>query len=258
MSEDLVQVRYEGSVAVLTLNNPKRMNACGLEMRKALYERLLELEADDACRVIVLTGAGGNFCSGGDISEMQQRELLEARVRMDLPTRIFKKLVSSTKPLICAVEGNAFGCGVSFVAASDYAVAATDAKFSCAFIKVGLMPDFGGIWSIARKVGHRRAMEMCALAETYNAQQAVEMQLINRQCEPGQALATALEVGERFARNPPVAMSLLKSALNTGNDTVDQAIATEINFQSALMNTEDFGEATRAFMEKRKPKFSGR
>ncbi len=254
----LVQVRYEGAVAVMTLNKPERMNALGLAMRTAMYQHLLEIEANDACCAIVLTGAGGNFCAGGDISEMQHREIIEARMRMDLPTRLFKLIVSGPKPFVSAVEGNAFGCGVSFVAASDYAVAASDAKFSCAFVKVGLVPDFGGIWSIARRVGHRKAMEMCAFAENYTAAQVLEMQLINRVCEPGQALPAALEAAERFAKNPPVAMALLKSALNTGNDTVDQAITTEINSQSVLQHTEDFAEAARAFMEKRKPDFKGR
>lgn len=255
---ELVQVRHEGSIAVVTLNRPERMNAFGLGMRTAMYDHLVELEADDACRAIVLTGSGGNFCAGGDISEMQHREILEARMRMDLPTRLFKLMVSGPKPLICAVEGNAFGCGVSFVAASDYAVAASNAKFSCAFIKVGLMPDFGGIWSIARRVGHRKAMEMCAFAETYSAEQALAMQLVNRVCEPGEALAAAMEAAEHFARNPPVAMALLRSALNTGNDTVDQAIATETNYQAILQTTEDYAEAARAFMGKRKPQFKGR
>lgn len=257
-SEEIVQVRYEESIAVMTLNNPRRMNAFSMAMRTTMYERLLEIEANDACRAIVLTGAGGNLCAGGDISEMQHRELIEGRMRVDLATRIFKLLVSGPKPYICAVEGNAAGCGVSFVAASDYAVAAADTNFSCAFIKVGLMPDVGGIWSIARKVGHRKTMEMCAFAETFNAEQAREMQLVNRICEPEQALTVALEVDERFARNPPIAMALLKSALNTGNDTLDQAVTTEVNYQSVLMHTEDFAEATRAFMEKRKPNFTGR
>jgi enoyl-CoA hydratase/carnithine racemase len=249
--DDVLRVHREGSVAVMTLNNPKRMNAFGMAMRTVMYQRLLELEADEACRAIVLAGAGGNFCAGGDISEMRQRQTLEARTRMDLPTRLFKLMVNGPKPIICAVEGNAFGCGVSFVAASDYAVAASNARFSCAFIKVGLIPDFGGIWSIARRVGHRKAMELCAFAETFGADDALEMELINRVCQPGQALATALEAAARFARNPPVAMALLKSALNTGNDTVDQAIATEINYQSVLQSSEDFANAVRAFMEKR-------
>jgi enoyl-CoA hydratase/carnithine racemase len=257
-AEDVLQVRHEGSIAVMTLNNPKRLNAFNWAMRVAMYERLLEIEANDSCRAIVLTGAGGNLCAGGDISEMQHREIIEGRMRMDLPTRIFKLLVNGLKPFLCAVEGNAAGAGVSFVAASDYAVAASDAKFSCAFIKVGLMPDVGAIWSLPRKVGHRKAMELCAFAEPFDAQAALNMQLINRICEPGHALEQTLLAAEKFARTPAVAMALMKSALNTGNDTVDAAIATEVNYQSILQNTQDFAEAAQAFAQKRKPNFTGR
>src|SRR5262249_26592171 len=119
---DIVEVRTEGNIAVMTLNNPRRQNAVSMAMRNAMYTRLLELEANEACRAIVLTGAGGNFCAGGDISEMEPREIVEGRMRVEFATRIFKLLVSGPKPVISAVEGNAFGCGVSFVAASDYAV----------------------------------------------------------------------------------------------------------------------------------------
>jgi enoyl-CoA hydratase/carnithine racemase len=257
-AEEVLQVRYDGPIAIMTLNNPKRLNAFNWAMRTAMYERLLEIESNDACRAIVLTGAGGNLCAGGDISEMQHREIIEARMRMDLPTRIFKLLVNGPKPFLCAVEGNAAGAGVSFVAASDYAVAASDAKFTCAFIKVGLMPDVGAIWSLPRKVGHRKAMELCAFAEPFDAQAALEMQLINRVCEPGHALEQALVAAEKFARTPAVAMALMKSALNTGNDTVDLAMATEVSYQSILQNTADFAEAAQAFGEKRKPNFTGR
>jgi len=257
-STDVLQVHYEGAVAVMTLNNPARMNAFGMAMRSAMFERLLEIEANDECRALVLTGAGGNLCAGGDISEMKRREIIEGRQRFDLTTRIVRALVNGPKPFICAVEGNAAGAGVSFVAASDFAVAAADAKFSCAFIKVGLIPDCGGIWSIPRKIGHRRAMQLCAFAEPFGAEQALELDLINEICEPGQALARALLAAEKFARNPPIAMALLKAALNSGADTLDQAIATEVNYQSVLMNTEDYAEAARAFMEKRKPVFKGR
>lgn len=256
-AEDVLQVRYEGHIAVMTMNNPKRLNAFNWAMRSAMYERLLEIEANEACRAIVLTGAGGNLCAGGDISEMQHREIIEARMRMDLPTRIFKLIVNGPKPFLCAVEGNAAGAGVSFVAASDYAVAASDAKFSCAFIKVGLMPDVGAIWSLPRKVGHRKAMELCAFAEPFDAEAALEMQLINRICEPGEALTQALIAAEKFACTPAVAMALMKSALNTGNDTVDMAMATEVNYQSVLQNSADFAEAAQAFLEKRKPNFTG-
>jgi enoyl-CoA hydratase/carnithine racemase len=256
--EEILQVRYDGNIAIMTMNNPKRLNAFNMKMRQAMYARLLEIVENEECRAIVLTGAGGNLCAGGDISEMQRRKIIEGRLRFDLPTRIFKLLVTGPKPVIVAVEGNCMGAGVSFVAASDYAVAASDAKFGCAWIKVGLMPDVGGIWSIPRKIGHRKAMELCALADTFDADEALRLQLVNKLCEPGRALDEAIEVARRFAKNPPVAMALMKAALNIGNDSIDQAINTEVNHQSVLMNTEDFGEAAQAFMEKRKPNFTGK
>ena len=256
--DEVLQLRYEGAVAVMTMNNPKRMNAFNLKMRETMYARLLEIEANDDCRAVVLTGAGANFCAGGDITEMKQRSVLEARVRMDLPTQIFKRIVTGPKPFILAVEGNCMGAGVSLVAASDYAVAASDAKFGCAFIKVGLMPDLGAIWSLPRKIGHRKAMELCALGDQIDAQEALRLDLINKVCEPTHALEEAIAVAKRFAMNPPVAMALMKAALSVGNDSLDQAVNTEISHQSVLMNSEDFGEAAKAFVEKRKPTFTGR
>ena len=101
--QDILKVEYHGGIAVMTMNNPRRLNAFNWAMRSAMYERLLEIEANDSCRAIVLTGAGGNLCAGGDISEMQHREILEGRTRMELPARIFKLLVNGPKPFICAV-----------------------------------------------------------------------------------------------------------------------------------------------------------
>ncbi len=258
VQEDRVFVRREGAIAVMTLNNPRRMNAFGLAMRQQMWERLVELETDDGVRAIVLTGAGGNLCAGGDITEMAQRPVLQGRMRMDLAVRIFRMLVTGPKAFVCAIEGNAAGCGVSFAAASDYCVAANDAKFKVAFIKVGLIPDVGGLWSIPRRIGHRKAMELAAFGESFDAQEALRIQLINEICEPGESLERALVAAEKFAANPPIAMALLRAALNAGADTVDAACATEVTYQSTLQNSEDFGEAAKAFLEKRPPEFTGR
>jgi enoyl-CoA hydratase/carnithine racemase len=257
-AEAPVLVRREGNIAVLTLNNPRRMNAFSLAMREQMWERLVELEADASCRAIVLTGAGGNLCAGGDIKEMAQRPVLQGRMRMELAVRIFRLLATGPKPFLCAVEGNAAGCGVSLAAVSDYCVAASDAKFKVAFIKVGLIPDVGGLWSIPRRVGHRKAMELAAFAEGFDAHEALRIQLINAVCEPGKALEHTLAAAEKFAANPPIAMALLRSALNSEANSVDDACRTEITYQATLQNSEDFGEAARAFLEKRPPKFTGR
>jgi len=258
VQEDRVLVRREGSIAIMTLNYPRRMNAFGLAMREQMWDRLLELESDEEVRAIVLTGAGGNLCAGGDITEMESRPVLKGRMRMDLAVRIFRMLVTGPKPFICAVEGNAAGCGVSFAAASDFCVAASDAKFKIAFIKVGLIPDVGGLWSIPRKIGHRKAMELAAFAEPFGAEDALRMQLLNEVCEPGKALERALVAAEKFAANPPLANALLRAAFNAGADTVDDACQAEIAYVSALQNSTDFGEAAKAFLEKRPPKFTGR
>lgn len=257
-TDDKVLVRREGATAVLTLNNPRRMNAFSLAMRQQMWERLLELESDESCRAIVLTGAGGNLCAGGDITEMAQRPVLQGRMRMELATRIFRLIVSGPKPFLCAVEGNAAGCGVSFAAASDYCVAANDAKFKIAFIKVGLVPDVGGLWSIPRRIGHRKTMELAAFAEPFDAAEALRLQLINEVSEPGQALERALVAAQKLAANPPIAMALLRNALNTSADSVDAACQAETTYQSTLQNSDDFGEAAKAFLEKRPPKFTGR
>jgi enoyl-CoA hydratase/carnithine racemase len=255
--EGVVQLRYEGTIAILTLNRPDRLNAFGMQMRQELHDRLLEVMHNESCRAIVLTGAGGNFTAGGDVSEMKQRSVIEGRLRTDVLTRIFKLLVTGPKPVVCAIEGNCMGAGVSFTAASDYAVASSDARFGCAFVKVGLMPDVGAIWSLPRKVGHRKAMELAAFGDHFDAAEALRIGLLNKVCAPGQALTEAIAAAARFAKNPPVAMALIKAALNIGNDSLDQAVNTETNFQSVLFHTEDHGEAARAFMEKRKPNFTG-
>jgi enoyl-CoA hydratase/carnithine racemase len=256
-AEELIQVRHDGEIAIIHLNNPARRNAFSVRMREQLYGHLLEIEQREDCRALVLTGAAGNFCAGGDISEMKRRRVLEARMRMDLPTRIFKLLVAGPKPFIAAVEGKVAGAGLSLVAASDYCVAAADAAFSCAFMKMGLIPDVGGIWSLPRKIGHRRTMELCALAEPFGAEAALRMDLINKVCEPGKALEEAIGVARRFAKQPPVAMALLKSALAVGSDTLDQATNTEVTHLSVLMHSADYEEAVLAFNAKRKPSFGG-
>jgi enoyl-CoA hydratase/carnithine racemase len=256
-AEQLIQVRHDGEIAIVCLNNPARLNAFSVRMREQLYSHLLEIEQREDCRALVLTGAGGNFCAGGDISEMKRRSVLEARLRMDLPTRIFKMLVAGPKPFIAAVEGKVAGAGLSLVAASDYCVAASNAGFSCAFMKMGLIPDVGGIWSLPRKIGHRRTMELCALAEPFSAERALRMDLINEVCKPGNALQEAIGIARRFAKHPPLAMAMLKSALAVGSDTLDQATNTEIADLAVLMNSADYDEAVRAFNARRKPTVNG-
>jgi enoyl-CoA hydratase/carnithine racemase len=246
-TDELLHVRMDGDIAVMTLNSPATRNAFSIQMRQQMFTRLQEIQEHEQCRALVLTGAGGNFCAGGDLREMRRRGTLEARYRMELPTRLFKILVAGRIPVIAAVEGHAAGAGLSLVAASDYAIASSEARFSCAFMNVGLIPDVGGLWSLSHKIGQRQTFELCAFAESFDAAKAQRIGLVNAICAPGEALSQAIAIAHRLAKQPPLAMALLKSALSVGSDTLDQAVNTEISHLAMLMGSDEYAKAIEDF-----------
>ncbi|NPT53919.1 enoyl-CoA hydratase/isomerase family protein [Paraburkholderia elongata] len=252
----IVQVQHDGAIAIVTLNYPERRNAFSLKMRETLYDRLHHLmHQDEGCRAIVLTGAGNTFCAGGDISEMKPRKVLEYRERNQLPLEIFKLMVSGPKAIVAAVEGFAFGAGLSLAAACDMVVSSSAARYSSAFVKVGLMPDTGLYWSLAQRIGGGRARELMLSAREFNGTEALQIGFANQVVEPGQTLGAALDVARLYAALPAVATAHLKAALATGIRTLDEAIETEVNLQPILRRSREHREAVSAFMEKRKPVF---
>ncbi|HSV36605.1 MAG TPA: enoyl-CoA hydratase/isomerase family protein [Ramlibacter sp.] len=255
---DMVPMSRSGAVAVLTLSFPARRNAYCLQMRTQLRERLEAVMADAEVRAIVLTGDAGHFCAGGDISEMQERTLLENRERWNLVMALIRLMALGPKPIVAAVEGSAMGAGLSLASLADYVVAARDAKFGAAFVKIGLMPDMGALWSLQQRVGPAKARELLGLARSFDGVEAGRIGLANEVAEPGQALARAMAVAQEYAAMPPVATALLKNALAQGTDSLDAAIRSEVEFQAVAMTSKDHAEAVRAFAEKRAPRFEGR
>jgi enoyl-CoA hydratase/carnithine racemase len=255
---DMVPTRRDGAVQVLTLDFPARRNAFCLQMRTQLRDRLEAAMADAQVRAIVITGAGGHFCAGGDISEMASRTLLQNRERWGLVTALIRLIALGPKPVVVAVEGVAMGAGLSIAALADHVVAARDARFGAAFVKVGLMPDMGALWSLQHRVGRARAREILGLARSFDGAEAGRIGLANDVAEPGEALPRALAVAREYAQLPPVALALLKSALSHGVDDLDAAIRTEVEFQAVAMGTRDHAEAVQAFLDKRAPAFEGR
>jgi len=256
--QDMVPVARDGAVAVLTLTFPAKRNAFCLQMRTQLRERLEVAMADDEVRAIVLAGAGGHFCAGGDIGEMASRTLLQNRERWALVTALIRLIALGPKPVVAAVEGSAMGAGLSIASLADYTVAARDAKFGAAFIKVGLMPDMGALWSLQHRVGRAKAREILGLARLFDGAEAARIGLANEMAEPGEALARAKAIAQEYALLPPVATALLKSALAQGVDSLDAAIRSELEHQAVAMGSEDHAEAVRAFAEKRAANFRGR
>ena len=254
-SDEILLEARDGATAVLTLNNPARRNALSLALREALVAALERLEGDPAVRAIVLTGADGNFSSGGDISGMDVRDLAAGRERFRLSHRLVRLMVKGSKPLIAAVEGWAAGAGVGLALGCDTIVVSTEARFVLSFGKVGLIPDFGLPHTLPLRVGQGRARQMMLYGEPVDAAAALEMGLVDQMVPPGTALAAALDRARLFAGIAPLPVGLTKQYLANG---LDAALDWERDMQSTLFLTADHTEGKAAFLGKRAAVFTGK
>lgn len=252
-----VTVDRDGSVWVLTLDHPGRRNALDVPARRQLLAALEQAVADPACRALVLTGAGGAFCSGGDLSTMPADNLAAARVRLDAVTHIVRLLVRGPKPVVAAVEGIAYGAGLSLAAACDHVVAATDARFCCSFGRVGLIPDSGLLWTLSQRVGRGRAADLLMFGDPLSAARAGEIGLVDHLAEPGAALSVARQKARRLAESAPLAIRAVKAALARWPYSLEDALALEASTQAELYRSNDFSEGRAAFFGKRPPSFTG-
>jgi enoyl-CoA hydratase/carnithine racemase len=258
-NEDLVLVEMRGAVAIVTLNNQKTRNAMSRDLLFVLAARLEALNDDPDCRAIVINGAHGHFCSGGDVSGMSlERPLPVGRGRMVLGHRVIRAVVNATKPVITAVEGYAAGAGFSLASASDFVIGAPTAKFASSFAKVSLVPDLGLLWSLPKRIGLSQARRIFYSARVVAAEEALSLGIIDLLVEePSQLLDRALEIANEFTANAPLSLALVRSALARGMETLDDALNYEMDNQAALYLTKDHREAVNAFMEKRAPQFRG-
>jgi 2-(1,2-epoxy-1,2-dihydrophenyl)acetyl-CoA isomerase len=242
---------------VLTLDRPARRNALTPPFRDNLAAAIESALADVECRVIVLTGAGGHFCSGGDIGSFTNMAAVSGRTRMQRAHRMVRAIVSGEKPVIAAVEGHAAGAGLCLAADCDIVVASREAKFSCTFNRVGLFPDIGGLWSIPQRIGLGRTKMLMMSGRVLCADEAERQGLVELLCDPGQALMTALSLAQEVARNAPLTHGLVKSTLARGPMPLEALLAPEADNQGVLYGSEDFVEGRNAFLEKRAPSFRG-
>lgn len=245
-------------IRVIRLNYPAKRNSLSLELRAELMAAVEAAMADEAVRVLVLTGAGGTFCAGGDISSMQNVTGMAGRSRLANLHKLARLLAAGPKPVIAAVEGFAYGAGMSLALLCDQVVAARDAKWCCSFGKVGLMPDMAALWTVPQRVNAGWVRRLLMLAEEIDGEAAVRIGLADQLTEPGAALEGALALAAKFAALAPLPLGLIKATLARGPQPMDALLAQEADGQALLFNSADFAEGRDAFLQKRKPVFTGR
>jgi 2-(1,2-epoxy-1,2-dihydrophenyl)acetyl-CoA isomerase len=252
------------AVATLTLNRPERLNALGDTLRDDFHEGLTRAVGDPGVRVIVVTGAGKAFCAGGDVKAMQEakaenreRPLMErvapGRDRSVLLMR------ESPKPLIAAVNGAAAGAGMNIALACDIRLASTTARFSQAFVRRGLHPDWGGTYFLPRVVGTARAAQMIFTGEVIDAGEALRLGIVSALHAPEALLPATYALAAKIAAGPPIAIRLARRALyRNAESDLPSALEFETFAQNICFETDDAREGIRAFVEKREPRFEGR
>ena len=256
--ETLLVERVNG-IAQITLNRPEARNALDLTMRRELLGVLDEIEADPTSRVVILTGAGGHFCSGGDVKSMRTRHTAaEGRMRVEALNRMVLRLVDFSRPTIAMVDGYAVGAGTNLALCCDLIVASDRAKFGELFCKIGLAVDGGGTWLLPRVVGMARAKELVFTGDVIDAAEAARLGLVNRVVPAAELESTTRALAEKIAAGPPLALRLDKQMLNRAASTdLAAALESEAFSQGLAIASADHQEGVAAFFDKRPPKFTG-
>jgi 2-(1,2-epoxy-1,2-dihydrophenyl)acetyl-CoA isomerase len=251
-----ILIENDGPVRTITLNRPAARNAIDIPLRIALAEAVAEADRDAHVRAIILTGAGSTFCSGGDITTMQQTSKAAALERIQLAQQVIREIWATPKPVVAAVEGAAVGAGTALAAACDLVIAARDARFATTFLNVGLAGDMGVNASLPARIGVGRTRQMLMMAQPITAAEALDWGLVDAITEPGDALAQANSEAMRLAARPAEALATIKRMLAaaTGMHPLE-ILDREADCQAALFGTDDFAEGVAAFQEKRPARF---
>lgn len=261
MTFETLLFEHTDGVAVITLNRPEAANALSPQMARELSDVAIRCDDDPAVRAVVLTGAGRMFCAGGDLGSIAAagsgaRSVVK-QMAGDLHMAI-SRFVRGAAPVIAAVNGTAAGAGMSLVAACDLAIASRGAVFTMAYTRAGLAPDGSSTFFMPRRIGDRRTRELMLTNRVLSADEALEWGIVNQVVEPEAVMASALGLARDLAGGPTLAFGAVKTLLN---GTFEQALESQMELEARaiaeLSVSADGQEGIRAFLEKRKPEFTG-
>ena len=251
-------LRRDGQVAIITLNSPETRNALGEAVAAGLHSALMAVAPDPSVRAVVLTGAGAAFSAGADLKEglpqnHRVEDMINSRYRPSL-----ELITGMDKQVIAAVGGAAAGIGMSFALACDLVVMADTGFLLAPFSTIGLIPDGGATWFLARRLGYHRAYQLCIEAERIPAARCLELGLANRVVPADSLLDEAVTWARELAERAPLALSRTKRAMRQAMSlSLGETIALEAALQNECAASADTREGVQAFLEKRKPRFEG-
>ena len=257
---ETLAVEREEAVAVVTLNRPKVLNALNAALLKELGKALAALDADDRVRAVVITGAGERaFAAGADIGELSALPNAYRGAQLARNGQTLTLFIERMrKPVIAAVNGFALGGGCELALACDLRIASENAKFGQPEVNLGLMPGYGGTQRTARLLGRGMAMYLCLSGETIDAHEAHRAGLVEKVVPAAELLTVAKRLANVIASKAPLAVESCKRAIAEGSGLdLEAGLAIEALHFGALIDTDDFTEGTRAFLEKRPPHFTG-
>ena len=264
MQFETVIYERDEDVCVITLNRPDALNALSLQLTRDLHDAIRQAVADKS-RAAVLTANGRAFCSGGDLREMESMWEREGRIEafLEEPLAALHELILLIRetpiPFVAAVNGVCAGAGTNLALACDLVVAADDAIFNEAFVKIGLTPDCGGTFFLPRAIGEKLAAELFMTGESVSAERAAQFGMINRVVPPADLLVDAIMLAKRLAQAPTAGIGRIKRLLNASySNSLKEQLVLEHELQIESGRSDDFREGVSAFFEKRPPDFQGR